>query len=457
MFEVNELIEASGGELIRGNKGVRAGGISIDTRNIRPQDVFIAIKGNNFDGHNFVDEAVRKGASCIIRERSDERRTTNDERRKVTIIEVKDTTKALGDITRFHRQKFNIPVIAVTGSNGKTTTKEMIAQLLSGKFTVLKNEGTKNNHIGLPMTLLRLRHGHSFAVLEAGTNHPGEIDELAGICLPNVAVITNVGPSHLQHFKDERGVYREKAALLKYLKSPRLAIFNADCRHLGPQILKTHKSRVIIGFGINRQADFAASDIRIKGNRLQFVLNHKYSFSLNSIGYYNVYNALAAVALARVFGIGYNDLIKKLGEFEFPKSRLKLLKLNNTNFIDDTYNSNPLSLQHALDVLKDLRVRGRKIFVMGDMLELGDRAEFYHSRAGQRAAEVCDCFIAAGELSGSAIKEARAKGLSEGSVFHCSDSLQARDILFKKITPGPDDIVLVKGSRSMKMEEIFNT
>ncbi len=456
MFEVNELIKATGGKLICGSKDAKAKGISIDTRGIGRQEAFIAIKGNNFDGHDFIREAVNKGASCIIRQTGRAQyAAAHNTQPRTTLIEVKDTVKALGDIARFQRRKFDIPVIAVTGSNGKTTTKEMAAQLLSGRSEVLKSEGTKNNHIGLPIALIKLRDCHDFTVLEAGTNHPGEIDYLGGICLPNVAIITNIGSSHLQHLKDERGVYREKSSLLKHLKSPRIAIFNADCRHLGPQVLRDYKNRVVIGFGINRPSDFVATDIKIKNGRLQFLLNHKYRFTLNTLGYYNIYNALAAVALARIFGIGYKDIIKRLSGFEFPRGRMKIIKLNNINFIDDTYNSNPISLQHALDVLGNFRAGGRRIFVMGDMLELGDKAALHHSRAGQRAAEVCDCFVAVGKLSASAAKEARAKGLADENIFHCADSLQARDILFKKITPGPADIILVKGSRSMKMEEVF--
>ena len=171
MFEVNELIKATEGKLICANKGVITKGVSIDTRSIHPRDVFIAIKGNNFDGHDFIKEAITKGAGCIVCTHYAGHRAQGT-RHKAAVIEVKDTIKALGDIARFHRRKFNIPVIAVTGSNGKTTTKEMAAQVLSGKSEVLKNEGTKNNHIGLPMTLLKLAGAHSFAVLEAGTNHP---------------------------------------------------------------------------------------------------------------------------------------------------------------------------------------------------------------------------------------------------------------------------------------------
>lgn len=457
MFKLGELIGACAGRLICGSRESVAAGISIDTRTIQPQQAFIAIKGPNFDGHNFINEAIRKGAACIIRETSGRQPAAGSRQpSKTVIIEVKDTVKALGDIARLHRQKFDIPVVAVTGSNGKTTTKEMAACLLSGEYRVLKNEGTKNNHIGLPMALAMLQDRHRFAVLEAGTNHPGEIDYLGSICLPNAAIITNIGPSHLQYLKDERGVLREKGSLLRHLRPPRIAILNSDCRYLRPQTLKGHRGRTVIGFGINHKSDFFASDIKIKNTSLQFLLNHKYKVSLNTTGYYNIYNALAAAALARIFGVSYKALIERLNTFSFPDGRLKIRKIDNISFIDDSYNSNPLSLQHALDVLGNFRAGGRKIFVMGDMLELGDKAALHHRQAGKKAAGVCDYFVAVGRLSVSAAKTARQSGMAEKDVFCCSDSSRARDVLFKKITPAAGDIVLVKGSRAMKMEEVFS-
>jgi len=449
MFEVNEILKATCGRLISGKKDAKVKGISIDSRTLRPKEVFIPIKGNNFDGHDFIDEAIKKGASCVIAEKF----KTHSSQPKTVFIEVKNTTKALGDIARFQREKFDIPVIAVTGSNGKTTAKEMIAWVLSRKSKVLKNEGTKNNHIGLPLTLLSLDSSCDFAVLEAGTNHFGEIEYLAKICLPNIGIITNVGQSHLEFLKDLNGVYQEKSSLLEYLKKPKIAILNADDAFFGQRLSQKKLGLAVISFGINNKADFFASDIKRRSARLEFLVNAKHRFTLKTLGYFNIYNALTAISSARILGMEYRDIAARLADFSFPQSRLSFIKLKKIRFINDTYNSNPVSLKHALETLQDFCASGRKIFVMGDMLELGEEKELFHYRAGQHAAGVCDVFVAVGELSRKAAQGAKESGFK--NIFICADSREAREVLHKKISPSADDIVLVKGSRSMKMEEVL--
>lgn len=451
MFEVNELLKATGGRLIRGKKNIRVKSISIDSRTISRGEAFIAIRGNNFDGHDFIGGAIRKGASCVIHEP----RTTDHGLRNIVFIEVKDTIKALGAIARFQRKRFNIPFIAVTGTNGKTTAKEMIAWVLSKKFKVLKNEGTKNNQIGLPLTLLNLDSSYDVAVLELGTNHFGEIGYLAKIAHPNIGIITNIGPAHLKHLKNLKGVFKEKYTLLKYLKSPHIAILNADDRLLRGRLIRKNKRSVILGFGIKHRSDFSATGIKIINERIEFTANQKYKFTLNTLGYYNIYNTLTAIAVVRILGIGYKDIKEALSTFDFPDSRLKFIELNNIKFIDDTYNSNPLSLKQALDVLDGLRAKGRKIFVMGDMLELGRHTKSFHRRVGYQVAKVCDSFITVGRLSNFAAEAARESGFDSMDIFNCQTTLEARDILFNKVSPNQDDIVLVKGSRLMRMEEIF--
>lgn len=449
MFKLKELLEATKGRLIGDFRDCLIKGISIDSRTIRNQEAFVTIKGKNFDGHDFIQEAINKGAGCIITERFP------DLKIKIPFIKVKDTIKALGDIACFQRRRFNIPVIGITGSNGKTTTKEMLAFVLSKRFKVLKNEGTKNNQIGLPLSLIKLNRTHKIAVLELGTNHFGEIDYLSKICLPNLGIITNIGPSHLEYLCNLKGVLKEKYSLIKNLKEPYIGILNMDDRFLRTKMNNKTLKPFIIGFGIKNNADFSASEIRFLKNKMEFQVNQKYKVSLNTLGYHNVYNALAVIAVARLFGLNYKEIILSLNEFKFPAGRLKFIKLNNINFIDDTYNSNPLSLKEALNTLRNLTTKGRKIFVMGDMLELGKFSKQFHYQAGLEIAKICDVLITVGNLSYLAAKALVDRGFNHKNIFSCGSPAEARDLLFNKVVPDKNDIVLVKGSRAVQLEEVF--
>ncbi len=452
MLKINELVKASKGKLISGNGKGSISGISIDTRTIKKGEAFIAIKGENFNGHDFIDAAVKKGAGCLIVEKG---AIKNKHFKSLNIIEVSGTIKAMAGIANYQRIKFNIPVIAVTGSTGKTTAKEMIYAVLSKKYKVLKNEGTKNNNIGLPLTLFKLNNKFDIAVLELGTNHPGEIKELLKICRPNVGVITNIGEAHLEHFKSLEGVLKEKYSLASGLSLPNMAILNFDDAMLRKKAHFSAKKSFVLGFSVDAKSDFRAYNIKSNGWGIDFSVNQKNGFKLNSPARHNVYNALAAISVGRVFGLGYGQIISALSDFQFPQGRLNLKSFKKTRFIDDTYNSNPLSLRNALDALDALSVKGRKILVMGDMLELGRNTEDYHSEAGKNAAAICDALIAVGEFSRKAADAAIANSLKPDCVFSCDSSKEAQKILFDKIIPGENDIVLVKGSRMMKMEEVF--
>jgi UDP-N-acetylmuramoyl-tripeptide--D-alanyl-D-alanine ligase len=452
MFKVNELLKATKGKLIQGRPNVAVKGISIDSRTICRGDAFVAIKGNNFDGHNFIKAAIKKGASCILSQRLP---FTVYRLPRVVFIKVKDTVKALGDIARLQREKFDLPVIAVTGSNGKTTTKEMIAAILSKKYPVLKNEGTKNNQIGLPLTLLKLKPYHEIVVLELGTNHPGEIEYLSRICQPNIGIITNIGPVHLEFLQSLEGVLKEKLNLIKNLKRPYIAILNADDNLLNRQLVRKSTPPFTLSFGIKKPSDFLASRIRSSYQKIGFVVNNKYRFTLKTLGYQNIYNALSAIAIGQLFGLEYKDVVSGLNNFNFPQSRLNMVKLKGLRFIDDTYNSNPNALKQALEVLDNFKVKGKKIFVMGDMLELGKDKELFHFQAGRLAAGICDIFITVGKLSKCAAQAAKKSGMNSQNIFICDACQKAREILFSKISLNQDDLVLVKGSRLMKMEEVL--
>jgi len=451
MFKVSELVKATNGQLIQGSPEKVASGVCTDSRNLKAGEVFLAIKGDNFNGHDFIAKAARLKAGCIICEGKPCAVPAG-----IAVIKVADTTKALGDIARFERLKFSLPVIAVTGSNGKTTTKDMIAWVLSGQARLLKNEGTKNNHIGLPQALLKVTGKDQFAVLEIGTNHFGEVKYLSDICLAQVGVITNIGHAHLEFFKDLEGVFKEKTSLLDNLKGPRIAVLNADDAYLARLTSAQERNKLtVFSFGINNHADFKASAIRIKDNRIFFKVNGKGQFSLNTPGRHNIYNALAAVAIGRIFGLTYAQISSRLRSFTFPKGRLNLIQSRGLNFIDDTYNANPLSLQRSLETLKEMNTIGRKVFVMGDMLELGAQKESLHKEIAGSITNICDIFIACGRLARLAAAAAIKKGFKKENIFCCSNSLKARKLVFKKAFLRKDDLILVKGSRGMHMEEVF--
>lgn len=451
MFKIDELLKATGGSLLQAGAETPVIGISTDTRTLKKGEAFIAIKGDNFNGQDFIDQAVKKKAAAIIL--SSGFRVQGSGKKKIAVIKVKDAVKALGDIAAFHRDRFDIPVIAVTGSNGKTTTKEMLSWMVSLKYKVLKNEGTKNNHIGLPQALLGLDNSHQIAILEIGTNHFGEVAYLAKICRPTIGLITNIGPSHLQHFNDLKGVLKEKSSLLKFLESPRIAVLNADDVLLRGCLDK--KDLIGIGFGLVKKTDFSASKIIRTGGKTGFLVNGKHRFLLNSPGLHNIYNSLAAIAVARIFSIGYKELKNRMIKFEFPKGRLKMGRLGQAKVIDDTYNSNPASLRQALNTLDNFKTRGRKIFIMGDMMELGEKTESFHHRIADGLKDICDIFISVGSLSRLTADSAGKDGFDRRNIFRCQSSLKAREILFKEINLRKDDVVLVKGSRRMKMEEIL--
>jgi UDP-N-acetylmuramoyl-tripeptide--D-alanyl-D-alanine ligase len=453
MFRVDEIVQATKGLLIQGRLTDEITAISTDSRKLKPLEAFLVLRGKNFDGHDFIAESVKARVSCIIVENKPKFLLPAD----LAVIKVKDTTLALGDIARFQRQKIDFPVIAVTGSNGKTTAKEMIAWVLSADARVLKNEGTKNNQIGLPQTLIQLSEKDSYAVVEIGTNHFGEVDYLAKIARPNIGVITNIGPSHLEFLKDLKGVAKEKTALLDNLAKPAIALLNADDKSLQGLIKAQAKGRKIFSYGINKKSDFCASGIKIKNAKIEFKVNSKFNFELLTPGDYNIYNALAAIAVGRLLGLSYAQLRARLAVFKFPKGRLNLIEAKGLRYIDDTYNSNPLSLNAALTALGAMNCRGRKILIMGDMLELGKQKELLHRQIAWSITNTCDLLIAVGRLAWITASAARNNGWQAKQIFCCANASQARDLLFKKISPKADDLILVKGSRSMKMEEVLGT
>ena len=421
-------------------------GCSTDSRTIERGNLFIALKGEYFDGHKYVSIAEKNGASSLI--------VDSDVSNTKPFIKVKNTREAMGMLAKSWREKITIPLVAITGSNGKTTVKEMVTSILSTVSNVHATSGNLNNDIGVPKTLFGLNEHHSYAVIEMGANHLGEIEWLSKIASPNIAVITQCAPAHLEGFKNIQSVAKAKAEIYLGLQSSGIAIINADDEYAGFWKNCCKKTKQVT-FGIESEnADIRAKDIRPSTDNLSINFrlitdDDDIQISLPLIGNHNVMNALAAAACCLSLDISLHAIKKGLENMKPIKGRLQIrLGRNNIRIIDDTYNANPTSLNAAIKTLCDLK--GPHFIVLGDMGELGHDAVRFHEDVGITARQNnIDGLFTIGDLSINATKS-----FGQGaSHFDNYDDLEKSliKILDKHST------VLVKGSRSMKMERIVNT
>ena len=449
MMRIEDIIRITGGEFVSGDPRMEIdpARISTDSRMIKKGDFFIALKGPNFDASDFAEEAFKKGAvGAIVSGRRFHAKDLNK-----AVIRVKDTTMAMQLIAKYHRMKFRIPVVAVTGSNGKTTVKEMAAGVLSSKYVVLKNEGTKNNHIGVPQTLLKLSYHHQVCVLELGANHRGELRLLGDIARPNIVVVTNIGPSHLEFFGDLESVFEAKSEIFDSLGKKGVIIVNGDDKFL--QRVKSRKHK-ILKFGLGEKNDFRAANISPKKKTITFDLAGHNKFELNLLGTHNVYNALAAIAVSSRFHVGYAAARRALSAYRPVGMRLNLKTVNGIKIINDAYNSNPLSLTCALEALMRYPARSRWV-VSGDMLELGRSSEDFHRNIGSQIASLApQGLLTFGKLSRYMLKGAEASGMDRQRLWHCASHDEIAALLKKIVKRG--DAVLIKGSRGMAMEKVVN-
>jgi len=445
-MKISEIVKVTRGKLLSGDPDtdVDLSRVLTDSRTVGKGSFFIALKGPNFDGGKFVAESFAKGAIGAIAASGEAAGTK-------IFIKVKDATDAFGRIAAAHRNKFKIPVIGITGSNGKTTVKDLAAAILASKYNVLKNEGTDNNHIGVPKTLLKLNKSHKVCVLELGTNHPGEIKKLCEIASPTTVVITNIGPSHIEFFGDLEGVYRAKIEILSSPKGPKsTVIINGDDRYL--KRIRAGGRR-LIKFGFDEENDYKASIIGSDNDKVSFSVNSDRIFVSRLLGTHNVYNALCAIAIGRSLGLPYPAIIKAVAYFKPTRMRLDIGKIRGIDVINDAYNSNPQSMSAALEVLENYPARSKWV-VSGDMFELGSKAEYFHRMIGVLVAKSgADGLLTIGKLSKFTSAEAYASGMRKETLWHCPDHAAASKILGKVAKPG--DLILVKGSRGMKMEKVL--
>ncbi len=452
-FSAAEIVEITGGRLLQGSFSSTFKEISTDSRTIGSGELFLALKGEHFDGHRFVSQAFEKGAhGAIVRgdfpidQRRDDKRT---------IIAVEDPLRSLGDLARSWRIKHRVKIVGVTGSNGKTTTKEMIGSILGTLFNTLKTEGNFNNLVGLPLTLLRLRERDDVAVLEMGTNTRFEIKRLAEISEPDIAVITNVGETHLEGLRSVEEVAEEKGDLFRALRGDGVAVINEDDPRIRRAAGKCKCKK--IHFGMTRAADLMARDVSISdAGTVKFRLSNRggdVDVDLPVYGGFNVYNALAAAGVARALGVGLDVIKTGLEEFEHLPGRMEVIESDGYIIVNDTYNSNPNSAEEALRTLVGFEGEGRTIAVLGDMLELGTFTRPAHIRIGGLVSGLgVDYLFTLGENAADFALGASQTGMNEEKIYMETDHQTVVSKLRGIIRKG--DRILIKGSRAMRMERI---
>jgi UDP-N-acetylmuramoyl-tripeptide--D-alanyl-D-alanine ligase len=430
--------------------GAPVTGISTDTRTIVRGGLFVALRGERFDGRAFVAEAFARGAAAAVVGPDFE--TTKFPDRAILVVD--DPLMTLGELAGFHRQRFSIPVLAIGGSNGKTTTKEMVAAVLRTKYHVLSTQGNLNNQIGVPQTLFGLTGRHDVAVLELGTNHPGEIASLCGIARPTHALITNIGSEHLEFFGDLDGVAREEGALFEAVAGIRggTAIVNADDRRV-TRLAARVPHRVTFGF--------SARGARLRGRKLRLDSRGNPAFEMQKSGTrrpvsvglsfpgkHNAQNALAAAAVGVAFGVPAQRIAEALLEFHPVSKRMETLVLGGVTVLNDSYNANPDSMAAAVATLAGVSTGGKRIAVLADMKELGPASADAHRRLGEQVSDAgIDCLLTFGD---------QARLLHERSrvpfAVHYEQKNMLAEYLAELVIPG--DVVLVKGSRGMAMEDV---
>ncbi len=457
MLSIPEIAGACRGKIIGLQTSVLSG-ISTDTRNIKPGSVFYALRGKNFNGHQFLQDAFRKGAAVAVVDDQFARASSEALSQlgaSNTLIVVPDVYRALLDSACAYRQKFKIPVVGITGSAGKTTTKECVRAILGLRYQTLSNIGNFNNHIGLPLSIFEMNQATQAAVFELGANKSGDIRELCETARPTVGVLTCVQPVHLEGFGSLDNIYKTKLELAGWIASQKgvMIIYGDD-----PELLKRAKkiSSKLKTFGRGKGCDYRVSNERQDGERIRFTINEKFDFSVKAMGLFNVLNFAAGIAAAAELKLDLNDLARDWHDFQPAANRFEIERMENPKvvFVKDFYNSNPVSFQIALQAFEALPSEGRKIIVAGDMLELGPDAAKYHGELGEQAGKSrANAFIYIGKYAEPAAAAAR-KLNHQIQIATFSDNQHAADYLSGFLRDR--DCVFMKASRGMKFEEILN-
>jgi UDP-N-acetylmuramoyl-tripeptide--D-alanyl-D-alanine ligase len=424
--------------------------VCTDSRQAQPGDLFFAIKGDQFDGHDFLGEVSKKGVAAVVVERARKSLVPPD----CAVIRVDDTRHALGRLAVAYRKDFALPIVAVGGSNGKTTTKDLIAAVMRQKLTVLWSEASFNNDIGVPLTLLRLERAHQAAVLEVGTNHPGELAPLVKMIQPRYGVITNVGREHLEFFGDLAGVAKEEGWLAELLPTDGKLFLNGDNEWTDGVARRTRATIVRVGLADGN--DWRVRSLRVDKQGATFRVGSPVAelggeYRVNLLGRHQVVNALFALALGAELGLDRAEIQRGLAACEPAKMRLQLWEFSGVRVLDDAYNANADSMLAALQVLQELPCKGRRVAVLGDMAELGAHSEAAHAEVGRKAAELgVGQLFAVGSMARVMAQAARAAGLNR--VIELADVESAVPALKSFLKTG--DVVLLKASRATRLERI---
>ena len=445
-FTIEEVRAACGGEYIRKAEGIISG-VEIDSRKASDGVLFVPIVGERVDGHDYISSALGNGAAASLSEKA----TVSAD--NGAVIKVKSSVDAIGKIAAAYKRKYNLPTVGVTGSVGKTTTKDMIAAVMSKLGACLKTEGNYNNELGLPLTVFGLEKEHKSAVLEMGMSAFGEIHHLVDIARPDVAVITNVGMSHIENLGSREGILKAKMEIADFFGRDNLLIINADNDML--KTVSKDKEYKILTYGIEEKADYMAENIADNGlegcSFTAVTPKGRFEIRLTAAGVHNVYNALSAIAVGEHFGISASDISDAVGNFELTKMRMTVEKYGDVTLINDCYNASYDSVKAGLEVLA--KSKGRRVAVLGDVLELGDFAKETHLNMGAVCGGRADVVITAGNNAKYIAEGAEAAGV--GEVFYYPTTEEAAQVAAEMIKDG--DTVLVKASRGMKFEIVCNT
>jgi UDP-N-acetylmuramoyl-tripeptide--D-alanyl-D-alanine ligase len=438
------------GELLQGSPEATVTRVCTDSRQAQAGDLFIALRGERFDGHEFVADVAGKGVAAVVVERGKNRAPLP----ACAVIAVDDTRAALGRLAAAHRAEFNLPVLVVGGSNGKTTTKDLIASVLGQGFNTLSSEASFNNDIGVPLTLLRLEQTHQAAVLELGTNHPGELAPLARLAQPRLGVITNIGREHLEFFGDLAGVAAEEGSLAEALPADGTLFLNGD--DVWSEAIAKRTAARVVRVGLGEGNDWRARNLRFTRDGITFQADGRRpelagEYHIQLLGRHQVTNALFAIGVGEELGLGRDALRRGLAECPSPAMRMQLWEHNGVQVLDDTYNANADSMVAGLQTLMELPCKGRRMAVLGDMAELGAHSDAAHAEVGRRVAELgVGQLFAIGRMATVMARAAREAGLTR--VIEFLDVEPAASALKHFVKPG--DLVLLKASRVTRLERV---